>query len=425
MNLPESFFKFMGYSSNDWSQLSGQVPSGSEAIYWLLKNNKISSQKYFQWAKDHYGFAYLKSDYFKSPLAASMSALLQESGAELNPELNPIPVGEWDGLTFYAGVVAPDTPLKKNERFLLAHPADLESLLPQASSASKSVEMTPPPPPVEEHDSDLENAIKSLEQNTEEAAIETPPPAPTEDLFEQLEKVAGVQSEAPPEESQPESVDVPEGLNFNFSSEVTEQAPLQDSVETSAGFEMPEGMVSFEQVSANENSDTSFEMQSQTNVNAAPVTPIASTQSSDSEKGEFEAAFNKLKTSFSESILFQYTGNQFVPVKWSHTFSPTNTVGPKDLQNPSAFRIIMKSSQAYLGHIVETDVNNDFVQNWFPNKKPEKVLLQPIYMNKNLLGCFFCICPADGKNHKLISDAEALAKILVNEWPKPALQSAA
>lgn len=353
-----------------------QVPQGQSPIYWLLKNNKIPTKNYFDWAKNHYGFAVLKSDFFKTAEAQGLAQNLQ-SESDLGPSISqgePLALMNWDGIQFYAGAIPPENPLKPSERFLFAHPQDLESLLSSRNSSAT-------------------------------------------DLFEQEVPL----SEAPEGLSFGEAtvvdanIEVPEGLSGLSLPELK----TEDQLETNAQVEVPEGILSFEQHSEPEGTEASpIEAPSIETENIAPIMKKLV------PKPEYANVYSHLETSYRSSILLEFNGQNLIPVQWSHTLTPKATVSPKDLSSPSAFRIVTKTSQPYLGHIVDTPVNTEFFTQWFGSQLPQRVLLQPIFNDKFLIGVYLAVCDSETKNHILISKAEDLGSKLSQSWPHSASAAA-
>ena len=391
---------------NKWLE---EVTSPDVLTFWSLDRGKVDQEKYFHWAKEHYGLARLKDDFFKQPVNTALWTQIENIA---NWSQQMIPVHEWDGVIFVA-CVEPDLEIKWSfpVQYVLASPQNLKSHWEALNSGIvEEVEAEPVAP--------------AITDTPAEPVTDTAVPTETPEVPE----VPNVISEEIPE--------APEGISFNFDTNAdgSPEEPVadEDEIVTSPG-ETPIGLsentpaapvlkldnlMGPAQESATQESETQEEPaappQASEPVPEAPVVaasglptpppPQMQTNSSIQKMGHMAAILDQLKNDFESSILLIMKDNKLEPLVWDEHWKPkASPEGPGNLQDASAFRVVSRTQHPYLGHVVDTAVNRSFFKAWNMDEFPEKILVQPVMDNAQMQAVLVCICNPGVKNQVLLS----------------------
>ena len=100
----------------------------------------------------------------------------------------------------------------------------------------------------------------------------------------------------------------------------------------------------------------------------------------------------QVKNILPESIIFSYTNDAFLPIKWSSSLKVTMSSIPTD--QPSIFKIVLQSKHAYHGFVVDNPNHRQFFNLFGYSTIPKHATLVPIFKssaNQKLLGAFLGI----------------------------------
>jgi hypothetical protein len=93
----------MGVTEAQMTQWSREAPKGKSLTYWCLENGKIPTDEYLFWARNHYGLAVLKPEFFEQ---SPNFDLWRNIASVANWSAEMVPLHEWDGVVF-VGCVEP------------------------------------------------------------------------------------------------------------------------------------------------------------------------------------------------------------------------------------------------------------------------------------------------------------------------------
>lgn len=359
---------------DSWSKMVG--PSDS-LIAWCIKNQKINPDDYLQWARNYYGIPSLTSNFFTTSYNEAFFKSV-ESMSFWSKDL--LPIGEWDGVLFLACVEPQEsTPWSFPVQFLLASPTDIEA---------------------------------TWLRLTQPSAVEAPalPEMPAGLNFD-AQPLAPV-AETPKESTPVVPIEMPEGLASTFSFKLNIPSedppslpfpiePITRPKETPLALHpvvTPQGLA---------NSPTAIQTE---DVPLPPFTPPSvmnlnspsnqkSTPASSLENSTFKDFFVRLTGAFTHMQVLEWVespDNKAGKLKviashgnWSPTESSVQM--PIHLEEPSIFRIAVRTRLPYHGYVVPSETNEKFFQSWGLVGWPEHVTLVPIKENKKVFGVLLCL----------------------------------
>jgi hypothetical protein len=333
----------------DIDRWQAECPTPQGFLGWCLEQGKIDAESYLNWAANHFGLPIVRSDFFARSFDQNLFEQLR-TVAPWSPSLSPI--AQWDGVIYLACAEPPvDVKWSFTVQYVLAHPRDLSTYF---APNPVNADQTPPAPP-------------------EETVIGASAEPWSDDVPTQtgLEMPEGLGPEGLSLDTKPPIAPV---LQFNFSAAPAPEAPAPDA-----------------------------------------LAPDALAPSQDSQSAEFTAitriasSLDFLRDDFKSSMILEATGDTLKPLLWDGVFKPQGEpVGPSNLTDPSAFRVVHRTKNPYLGHVVDTPINKTFFSAWGLSELPQKVLIQPILdsspsSESSLVGIFVSICDEQRHNQDLLS----------------------
>ena len=336
--------------------------------------------------------AVLKDEFFKLPANTKLWDQLK-SVANWSHEM--LPVHEWDGVVFVACV-------EPNDEIKWSFP--VQYVLASADNLNKHWEN-----------------LNSAEPEAVAAPVIVPDMTEAPEVPEVLDIPDGVPAELSAEAAK--TPDVPEGITFNFDTNVdeapAEEAASEDDIATNPG-DAPIGLSEEPPAAPVLNLENLMPVTDEAPVeeetspkipNSPPPPSNYDTDASFHEVTRVASVLDILKDDFEGSILLTVEGNELKPLVWDSAWKPQGGAkGPENLNDASAFRVAMRTKHPYLGHVVDTPVNKNFFNAWGINEFPEKILVHPVLTGESIIAVVVCICNPAVKNQVLLSAATRHAK---------------
>lgn len=159
----------LNISKEEYEEWLAALPPGENITHWALQNQKIPSDIYLKWARNHYGLPSLKSKFLDEPPPAKFWRKIAPL-AEWPDGI--IPLGSWNGVVFIACLEPPaEMHWQFQIQYILIDPRDLVLLSKSFYTVTEEptdLSQLPPVPQTDTHSME-ESAV------TEQSAV-TPPP---------------------------------------------------------------------------------------------------------------------------------------------------------------------------------------------------------------------------------------------------------
>lgn len=352
-----------------------EAPQHESLTYWCLKTGKVKSERYLSWAREHYGLASIRSDFFRQ----NQNPLWEKIKSVANWSAQMIPVHEWDGVVFIACAEPPqDIQWSFPVQYLLADVKDLESHWATLQSLSETPQAVLPPEGISSSVPMASPEGLSLPENLMEKSFAGVPPIPVEQ---------------------------PEGLSFPPSPVTTEalspgEASSSREIPTSEKTEKPGMLLDF--------SVPPMTPKKEPDISEALVT-TAPTATPFTHYSEF---LHAMKNDFKGGMILSVENDHTRPIAWDESFRKKEKKADElwSLNAASAFRVACRTKMPYLGHVVETPTNRDFFQSWGFETLPTSVLIQPILQGHTVTHLILALTDGQKKSFQLIDSGEKLAK---------------
>lgn len=458
---------------NEVMNWAAQVHPDESLTFWCLERGRVPTQPYLEWAKEHYGLAVLKDEYFKTKPNHQLWSQIQ-TVANWSPSM--LPLEEWDGVIFIACVEPPfDVEWSFPVQYVLAPPRalkqrwkQLQKEEPQHSTAqleatSPSNEAAPPPlpdfpePPNPLEDPNIGREISSeeLENNSQSEDFSDEESFAPEGINLSIKKTGGVLNEdsliadlgdydsnfnAPEnEEENSENLAVPDNLLIDDTIELSEPKPKVDdkTEELSAVAEgNPDATepLELEEMNGPEveavvkelrsqpeyDSDEAIQASSDSIINTDQIAP--KTLAAAKDDNEVVAwIFNKLHQSFQSSMVLLFHNDKLQAWKWEVDWNPADkkALKPFSIDSASLFRIVKRTKLPYHGHVVKSDLNDWFFKAWGFSTLPQHVTATPLHVdNRHLLGILLSVGDTKARNHDALILSERMADEVVEALSK-------
>ena len=404
----------LGIPEEDYQRWSSTVPADQSVTFCCLREGRIPVDAYLEWARDFYGLAILRSEFFlKTPNVDLFNKI--KSVCNWSREL--VPIQEWDGVIFVACSEPTEVTWSIPVRQVLANPADMEKYWMALTAAPVSIPTLPPLP-------------KPAEVVMAFPPQPSVPVPPLDDLTKT--NVANVsKKDADPFAALSEKIS-----NANVTTSAIEGLP---DLKINVDLNVPEGIAS--SAAALKVSTGGLEGLTDTAIFAASSTPAMPdntftairpstgvpppSKSNGTGVGQFaaEGVLKTLSSEFQGTMILKIEGERLDPWAWD---SAWNSSQPNfiDLGGPSAFRVVYRTKMPYLGHIVETPVNSAFFKAWGYETLPDNVLVQPLVQNGQFLGMAIFKCDKQKKESAHLASAEKYSAQLVALLAAPQVKAA-
>lgn len=452
-----SWLQAFNISESQFREWQSHATTRDEFTFWCLAHGKLDTQKYLDWAKNHYGLPVVNSAFFKTK---ADSALWKKIESVANWSMAMLPIYEWDGVIFVA-CVEPHTDIQWSfpVRYVLASAEDLKiywnALQDEPAAVAPKVAPTTAPKaaPITAPKAAPTTAPKAAQPAAKAPA---PPQEPAMPSMADLPELPEL-----PENTNPGVVvDTPEGLNLNLEPQIAAAADAPAGIAEPpppATDAAPDGMAIDFDLSAVDKPTGIFEMPADMGGSGSTSTEDAKaavdsyllkiphhnehtteetlqdfksdpsvTRINVPDGNELQTYFEEMRSDFNGSLVLKLADGAFVPFAWDKFWSPQeNPVGPTDVTSPSAFRIVYRTKQPYLGHIVDTPVNRAFFSAWGEKELPKRVLIQPLLHNDKLMGALICRCKEEPKNNQILMSGHTHAQKISEMLKGAAEQKAA
>lgn len=420
MKTIRPWVKALGIPEEDYQRWCSGISAGESVTFACLRAGRIPVDGYLEWARDHYGLAILRSEFFLKP---ANSDLYNKLKTVSNWSQEFVPVHEWDGVIFVACVEPTDVEWSYPVRQVLATPEDLQKYWNNLHDAAAPV---------------APEAAYAHEEVTNAFPPQPTTPVPPHDQFTKTPVANPSKKEADPFDALSAIIDAPVATN------TIEGIDLKIAA-TDVDLNIPEGFTSSAIASPSKAAEPSMEalMAELTKTSAAsenttpempentftairPSTGVPAPEKSVSVgEGQFqsEATLNELGADFQGAMVLKIEGERLQPWAWdSHWVSakPASI----DLSGASAFRVVYRTKMPYMGHIVDTPVNTAFFNAWGSHALPEAVLVQPLIHQGNWVGMLILKCDKNKKQTQLLNIAERVAPKFIELMAKAQAKAA-
>ena len=121
------------------------------------------------------------------------------------------------------------------------------------------------------------------------------------------------------------------------------------------------------------------------------------------DQGVFDEILNRLAKIFDQNMILILKNKVLKPWKWDKSWlKQPSTHNIILLNKPSVFRIVYKSNQKYHGYVVPNPTNSDFFQTWNQGVYPEHLTILPLIKDKIIKGMLLSTTSQEkGKNLSL------------------------
>lgn len=405
MKEQKSWVKALHIDANQFASWVLQTPKHESVTFWCLDKGFLRANEYFAWAQEHYGLALLNESYFKNQPNRS---LWDKIRTVANWSAEMLPLEEWDGVIFIGCVEPPmnvnwSFPVQyvlANAKDLKSHWENLQKAPVQPAVASASVAPAPLPAPAVEA---LDQTRTSIQMPAPKSTS-APQPAPA---VAAATKTGIIEMPAPTAENTKTNVqmepDAPTGLRLNFMNEkvlkvdpsIPEGISAQHlkKAETVTGFTVVAPVAQQTTTTATPIAPKSAAPTSATDgaINADKMAPT-SVAAAKTEDEVIAWAFQQLKQYFRYTWLLTLTSDNLMPWRWEQTITPADDSALQaiDLQQPSLFRIVLRTKMPYHGHIVDSPVNSSFFKGWGLKNNPAHVTAVPLLSGSHLIAILLC-----------------------------------
>ncbi len=421
MKTVRPWVKALGIPESDYQRWCSSVPTEESVTFHCLREGRIPVDGYLEWARDHYGLAILRSEFFLKP---PNTALFDKLKTVSNWSREFVPVHEWDGVIFVACVEPTDVEWSYPVRQVLATPADLEKYwngihanhasndaIPDITFETDVTNAFPPAPtiPIPPRDELTKTPVANLSKKEADpfealsAIIKTPVVTNAIEGIELKIVVPDI------------DLNIPEG--FTSSAVATKSQPSEPSMEA---------LMAELTKTASQGETSTPEVPESTFTAIRPSTGVpAPEKSSQFGVGQFEseATLNELAADFEGSMVLKIENERLQPWAWDSHWVSSKPVAI-DLSGPSAFRVVYRTKMPYMGHIVDTPANTAFFTGWGFSALPEAVLVQPLFHQGNWIGMLVLKCDKNKKQSQLLMIAERVAPKFVDLMTKVQLKAA-
>ncbi|MBC87394.1 MAG: hypothetical protein CL677_09480 [Bdellovibrionaceae bacterium] len=140
MNFEQFWGPALGIDNQQLEEWRQQAPDGTPLITWCIYNQLIDENQYLNWAKDYFGLAALKNEFFEGKFNPYLLQNLKDS----EWSENFIPVAHWDDVLFVACAEPQQSqrwPMKV--QFVLAPPTYLKKTFEQYGNTDETSDSVP------------------------------------------------------------------------------------------------------------------------------------------------------------------------------------------------------------------------------------------------------------------------------------------
>ncbi|MGE0764073.1 MAG: hypothetical protein AB7N80_12405 [Bdellovibrionales bacterium] len=148
----------------------------------------------------------------------------------------------------------------------------------------------------------------------------------------------------------------------------------------------------------------------------APKTLTASS----SELETIAWGFQQLKQHFKYSWLFLVSGDQLNAHCWDASIKPSNSEATQsiDINQPSLFRIVVRTRMPYHGHVVESPINTGFFKNWGLRQTPPHVTAIPLASGGHMVAVLMCAGDKPAQLDQVLRFAEKTGNTILTNLGK-------
>ena len=419
-----------GVTEETLDEWRGQVPEGESLTFWALENGKIDSERYLDWAREHYGLPSLKKIFFERPVNFKTWEQLRKA---FKWSRSIFPVGEWGGTVYLACI----EPLQKTEwefsvSYLLAdihslnryweqlHQEDVPELAGSGKEASSlpSLETLQPPPPsvaaseeliLEEHAAPEDSAAPEVSMPPLEISPETSPemsleisPETSPELSSEIPPFAFGESATPEDSAAPEvsmsSLEMPPEISPEMSPGLSSEIPPP----------APEG-----EPAASEDA-TPEEGVIDPSIDLEALASLKHTVKADDT--ELQGLFNDLHEHFDSCMVLRVESETeisalFIDERW--IVSEVKGEQKISIAEPNIFRIVLRSSYPFHGPIADNSFNREFFNRWGFKELPEHATVVPIISDGEVIALLLGVGRSSTNALKALSFAEQQAQKFV------------
>lgn len=101
---------------------------------------------------------------------------------------------------------------------------------------------------------------------------------------------------------------------------------------------------------------------------------------------ELKTSFAKAYQNYRNLMILKLEGKYLYPLRWDPSYKNIKDPYPISLENPSIFRIAIRTKKPFHGPISINEVNHQFLQHWFSDHKPNFITLIPLFFNQTCVG---------------------------------------
>lgn len=413
-------------------------------MFLALESGFITSNEYLPWAQKYYGLASIKSDFFRNIFHPSIYLKYKDDSSAWGPQA--LPIFEWDEIVFVACVDPHSVPSQLNFRCrpLLAQYEDLVSAWNVALNALKNPQSVQLPPPLynenrinsantPELSKDIMTPTETSGQELPEAIQASPPvlspnlnfeapienrdfspheslktPKDDQNLFELLDNAeSDTQSNSISPTEEEMNLEMPEGLNFNVDlnklqseeklnvydtilakQQTSDALPSQPDV---LNADDPFGNLAvpplppqtFKDLNAISNRTQTPEPLTE-HIVSTPSQALTVTFTELEE--ELKHSFAKAYQCYRNLMVLKIEGDKLTPFRWDPSYKNYHPIKEISLNEPSIFRIVVRTQKPFHGSVSPNAINNQFLQNWFIDHQPKYLTLVPLFFEKNCIG---------------------------------------
>lgn len=364
--------KAFGVSEENLQNWTKEIPENEFLLLWCLKNNKIDEKEYLEWARNRYGLASINEDFFEknSPPPFEMWKKYMNSGPWSKLLL---PFLEWENIVFILCLEPPKEKLELNfsAQFLLT---------------SNRV---------------LEMCWKSFKENLVS-------------LFSQTENLQNNQklSNSSEHEKTETKIETPENINQKWSSTKVSTLPSANN---------PPPPPSFTHLVPSASSPKSFNKidLAAKSVSLRPfgVSNFTEEQIQDNDS-LVNWVFQQMSPYFSSVIWLLLKDKNLSCWRYTNNLDPKDLNQKVDCNQPSVFRITLRTGLSYHGYITSSSVNDQFFDNWRFEAHPEHITACPIKKEKEIIGILVGIGDANSNTNKVLFQTEKIVEKIQFLWAK-------
>lgn len=416
-------------------------------LYWAIKKNLLNENSYLPWARNHYGMAELKMEFFSQQADPVVFAKYENLYA-WSPEC--VPVGEWDDC-IYVALLEPQSivePPGKKIITVLAPLSGLEQWWKSLSGSDESTEVFSKEMMDElvanevagELESKIDSNVVNLAPSIPEeipakipTSIPDAPPAPPSKApvippGPPLEEMMAMEPLEVPENLAPVEVAEESGELLNLNLEVPSVPPAPAAPATKNSLS-PLTALS-DTISAALPPAPAKEEKAPVAPTPPPTTKTIPTLAALAPSGPvglqstdpFDMALHGMSELFEKVLLFKVSGNKITAFKWSANLTKPQNEASYDATKKGFFKIARTTMKPYHGPSVESEGNTIFFKDWLQDTNPMHVTLVPVMHEEECTGMIMGLVAKPGVDirdalHKAINIGQGLESAL---QPKPA-----